>query len=609
MHKLFKLFLSFLVAFVGFIGIKSVKALSMPTSIKGIYHNTVLNYNGYDSLYFQSNGTYQVFCTTFHVPGVGSSCSISSSQWSTPVASGVAAIVDKYNTEKSYKNYYYAELAINEFLYYYNGKNSVNRISTVRDVRNAYSITKAYYTKAVDAYNAANKEYKISVSPSNVTFSLSGNYYVSNKLTVSSTNGSVGSYSVSLSGDVKAEVYNKSGNSFYIRVPKSSIKTGTTSNITVTVNGTRTINIAKRFDCGSYNQVVTPNVTTTTTKKSSAKATGKIVLKGNKIEINKIDSETKKAVSGATLVVKNSAGKVIYTINTNGKTYQIKNLDAGNYTLEETKAPSGYSKSSEIVKFIAANNDKTVTINYKNNKIKNRVEIKKTDATTSKEIEGAHLVVKDSTGKVVDEWTSTKEVHVIKDLQAGKYTLSETIAPDGYRLKTTTVEFTVKGDGSTTKVEMKNELMNKTINKLDADTKKAVSGATLVIKNSSGKVVKTIKTEGKTVVISDLDKGQYTLEETVAPYGYKLTTTKSQFTVANDDKTVTIDVLNKKYETRVEVRKTDATTSKEIEGAHLVVKDSTGKVVDEWTSTKDAHVIKGLEEGKYTLSETIAPRI
>ena len=220
MHKLFKLFFSFLIAIVGLVGITSVKAAGYPTSIKGISTNSVLNYNGYDSLYYKTNGTYQMFCTTFHVPSVGSSCTLASSQWSTPVASGVAAIINKYNKEKSYKNYYYAELAMNEFLYYYGGKNSVNRISSSRDVRYAYSTVKSYYNTAVNAYNAALKEYKIKLSTNNIIFNLSGNYYVSNKITVLSTNGSVGSYSVSVAGDVKGEVYNKSGNSFYIRVLK-----------------------------------------------------------------------------------------------------------------------------------------------------------------------------------------------------------------------------------------------------------------------------------------------------------------------------------------------------------------------------------------------------
>ena len=76
------------------------------------------------------------------------------------------------------------------------------------------------------------------------------------------------------------------------------------------------------------------------------------------------------------------------------------------------------------------------------------VEISKVDVTTGEELAGAHLVVKDASGKVVDEWTSTNEVHVIKNLTPGKYTLTETIAPDGYVLSNETITFTVKSDGT-----------------------------------------------------------------------------------------------------------------------------------------------------------------
>lgn len=87
-----------------------------------------------------------------------------------------------------------------------------------------------------------------------------------------------------------------------------------------------------------------------------------------------------------------------------------------------------------------------------------RVEISKVDATDSQEIAGAHLVVKDSTGVVKDEWDSDGSVHVITDLLPGTYTLTETIAPEGYELSTETVEFTVEEDGSVKEpVVMKNE--------------------------------------------------------------------------------------------------------------------------------------------------------
>ena len=609
MSRFVKTFICFVLTIVSVFGITNVKAASYPSKLSGVSKNYLINYSGFNLYYKTYSGGY-AFCTSFHVQGVGTSCSLSKTQWSKPVQAGVAAVIKKYNSSKSAKNYYYSELAINEFLYYYSGKNTVNRKSSYSDVR-SYSGVKDFYNVAVTAYNDAKQEYKLSLSPSTINFKLSGDYYVSDKITVKSSKGSVGTYSAALSGDVKAEIYNKKGNDFYVRVKKSDIKSGTTSNIKVTVKGEKKASIAKKFDCGSYNQTLTPNAyVDEIIATSSAAISGKITLKGNKVNINKIDSETKKAVSGAVLSVKNSNGKEIAKFTTTDKAYELKNLDAGTYTVVELAAPSGYKKTNETVKFTVANDDKTVTVNFKNEKIKNPVELSKKDATTSKELPGAHLVVKDSAGNVVDEWVSTDEVHIIKDLKAGKYSLTETIAPEGYRLSEKTVEFTVKGDGSTTKVEMLNEPKKNTvvkINKIDSETKESVSGATIVVKNSKGKEVLKFKSSDKAKVIDNLDAGEYTAEEIEAPKGYQLNKKPVSFKVLKDDKTVNIEILNTKYVTRVEVSKKDATTSKELPGAHLVVKDSSGNVVDEWTSTDEVHIIKDLKAGKYSLTETIAP--
>ena len=62
------------------------------------------------------------------------------------------------------------------------------------------------------------------------------------------------------------------------------------------------------------------------------------------------------------------------------------------------------------------------------------MEITKSDLTTGKELPGAKLQVIDESGKIVDEWVSEKEPHVIKELAVGKtYTLVETKPADGYQ--------------------------------------------------------------------------------------------------------------------------------------------------------------------------------
>ena len=84
----------------------------------------------------------------------------------------------------------------------------------------------------------------------------------------------------------------------------------------------------------------------------------------------------------------------------------------------------------------------------------------KQDFTTGKELEGAHMsVAEKETGKVIDEWVSTKEPHQIKYLVEGKeYILTEKIAPKEYEIAES-ITFTAK-DGN--KIVMKDKLKLKT---------------------------------------------------------------------------------------------------------------------------------------------------
>ena len=64
-----------------------------------------------------------------------------------------------------------------------------------------------------------------------------------------------------------------------------------------------------------------------------------------------IDSETKKYVAGATLVIKDEKGKVVKEFVTDGKLFSLE-LDPGYYSIEELSAPEGYVLSNEVVYFL-----------------------------------------------------------------------------------------------------------------------------------------------------------------------------------------------------------------------------------------------------------------
>ncbi|NSY28717.1 hypothetical protein G5B12_17095, partial [Blautia sp. MSK.20.85] len=119
------------------------------------------------------------------------------------------------------------------------------------------------------------------------------------------------------------------------------------------------------------------------------------------------------------------------------------------------------------------------------------VELSKTDLTTGKELPGAHLKVTDSDGNTVDEWTSTEESHVIKELVVGKkYTMTETKPADGY-VTAESITFTVENTAEVQKHEMKDDVTKVEISKTDITGETEIPGAKLTILDEDDQVVES----------------------------------------------------------------------------------------------------------------------
>lgn len=287
-----------------------------------------------------------------------------------------------------------------------------------------------------------------------------------------------------------------------------------------------------------------------------------------------------------------------------------KPLVAGNtYILHEKTAPDGYAYAKDVEFTVHVDsiegNEQLVTMHD----AKNVVVVSKTDLAGTKELPGAKLQILSSDGKtVLESWTSTNEEYkVTKKLKAGEsYILRETEAPDGYAIADD-VKFTVNKDGSTTKVVMKDAQTSVTVSKTDLTGEKEIAGAKLQILNKNGKVMEEWTSDGKThavtaALVADVT---YILHEVSAPAGYR-TAKDIEFTVDKTGKTT--KVVMKDAPTKASILKTDE-SGKALSGAQLVVKDSTGKELDKWTSDGKAHEITGLlTVGEtYTLSEVSAP--
>jgi len=169
---------------------------------------------------------------------------------------------------------------------------------------------------------------------------------------------------------------------------------------------------------------------------------------------------------------------------------------------------------------------------------------------------GAVLQILDSKGAVVEEWTTTKDDHVLtsKLVAGAKYTLHEKSAPKGF-IVAPDVPFTVSTDGSINEVEMKDDWTKVTVAKYSNATMKLLAGSTLqVIDSKTNDVVYEWTTDGTATRFEGfLEAGkEYILRETKAPAGHTVAA-DVVFTVSTDGKEDTVNMYD--TPTTVSIRK------------------------------------------------------
>ena len=243
-------------------------------------------------------------------------------------------------------------------------------------------------------------------------------------------------------------------------------------------------------------------------------------------------------------IADNMDGDILDQWTSGKKAHRLK-LPSGTYTLTETTSPFGYAKS-ETVSFEVK---KRKEGDYEVTKVEMldapiRVQITKSDITDGKPVAGAGLEIHDADGRLIEKWTTTKKPHTIEKLPAGKYTLTETTAPEGYETAES-VAFTVKDTGEIQKVEMKDApLRDVDISKSEITTGKELPGAKLIIKDEQGKEVESWTSTKEPHMIEKLPVGKYTLTEVTAPKGYDIAETVA-FEVTDSAEIVHVKMMDK----------------------------------------------------------------
>ncbi len=347
-------------------------------------------------------------------------------------------------------------------------------------------------------------------------------------------------------------------------------------------------------------------------------------------------------------------------------------LEVGNYQLEEIQSPKGYLLSSTPIKFRVSSNTvyetlpdgKTpvITITQTDTSVKGKVNVEKRGevlvdykdnkfiyeerglANAKYEIFAKENIFDPSNdgtilyskGTVVDTITTNSEGKATsKELPLGEYSVREIKAPEGFVLNSEVKNVSLKYKDQNTAIVFDNttfvnerQKVSVNVTKKDYDNDTALLGATFVLyakddilnyKNevvvTAGTLIETVKSdiEGKVHFESDLPLTNFEIKEIQAPIGYSSSDEVIKVDASykgQDIETINLDYEFKNKIIKVEISKQDITNSKEIEGAHLTVyeKDNEGAIFDTWVSTKEPHLIKGLEVGKtYILKETSSP--
>lgn len=387
-----------------------------------------------------------------------------------------------------------------------------------------------------------------------------------------------------------------------------------------------------------------------------------------KVVVSKSDLTTGVELSGATLTVLDKDGNVVDTWKSvKGEQHLIERLTVGGtYILREEMAPYGYLKAEEIT-FTIEDTGEIQKVEMKDDVPTGTIIINKQgeflDKVTALDSVGgwiSHLFqyvtgslkdvtfevfaledVKSADGESEDYYkkdelvatitTDDTGIAKVSGLPLGKYYVKEKATVDGFVLDDEareidltyrdqdTAEVTYSADWQNNRQKAEVEVVKK-----EKDSDHVLEGAVFAlcakedITGADGKVILKADTvieelatdkEGKLSFTADLPIGfAYYIKETSPSSGFATTDEIQEFTFeyeGAEKEKVSYAFTFEDEPTVIEITKTSLTDGKELEGAKLQVTDESGKVVDSWTSGKEAHIIKELVVGqKYTLTET-----
>lgn len=327
-----------------------------------------------------------------------------------------------------------------------------------------------------------------------------------------------------------------------------------------------------------------------------------------KFEVIKVDSQTKQPLAGVQFKIWRD-GVLLgdYTTDKDGK-ITLEKAPAGTYKVQEVATLKEYILNDKPLE-IEHTTDKDTSVTVENTK-KPGLSITKIDAETKKPLSGAVFKLTRANGDVVKEDIRTGEdgTAFVEGLDAADYIVTEITAPGGYIIDKTPHPVSLE-EGKTYTLTLENEKKpGLLIKKVDAQTHKALPGATFKITRGDGSVVReSVTTDIDGIAhLPELETGTYIITETSAPSGYVIDETPKTVELRAGQTYEVVFSNSRNY--GLQIRKTIKGTNKPLSGCVFRVAKANGEIIGKYTTNSAGlATVSGLEDGVYVVTELSCP--
>lgn len=286
-------------------------------------------------------------------------------------------------------------------------------------------------------------------------------------------------------------------------------------------------------------------------------------------------------------------------------------LPIGSYNVYEVAAPEGY-RLDKTAQTIHWDGTRDMTLTFQNVRQSTLI-LSKKDSRTKYNLPGATFEVYRNGQLVTAVTTNEAGLAYVHDVAPGYYEVKETIPPDGYTLNAKTYGINIDPyDPATTddpRLVVENDPMpSLRIVKYDSQTGKPLADTTFKVYCDTVLLGTYTTDRYGEILLTDLEPGTYTVEETAAPDSHVVNSTPQQIELTTGGDTVPTLVFFNTLKPGIHLVKVDSETLKPLPNATYRVSKVGGTFSKEYVTNKDGEIdLSKLDTGAYTVKEVTAP--